>query len=89
MTQDDNDQAAWLRFFLHRIPVALRYAPSAETLVILRELIQEIENRLDEVEKPLSTPEPLARMLARAPCDGDGPLSHAVGSEGVLAFGAS
>jgi hypothetical protein len=45
MTQEANDEAAWLRLFLHRLLVALGYARSAETLAILRQLIQEIENR--------------------------------------------
>jgi hypothetical protein len=36
---------------LHRLLAALRYAKVEETSAILRELIQEIENRLDQVEK--------------------------------------
>ena len=51
MMQNADDEAAWLRFFLHRLLAALRYAKGAETSAILRELIQEIENRLEEVEK--------------------------------------
>jgi hypothetical protein len=40
------DEAAWLRFFLHRLLAALRSAKVPKTTAILRELIQEIENRL-------------------------------------------
>jgi hypothetical protein len=50
MTQNV-DEAAWLRFLLHRLLAALRYAKAEETSTILRELIQEIEMRLEEVEK--------------------------------------
>jgi len=48
MMQDTDDEAAWLRFLLYRLRAALRHAQSEETLAILRELIQEIENRLDK-----------------------------------------
>jgi hypothetical protein len=51
MTQGANDEAAWLRFIRNRLRVALRYAGGAEISIILRELIRDIENRLDEVEK--------------------------------------
>jgi hypothetical protein len=51
MTRDADDEAAWLRFLLHRLQAALRYAKASETADIVRELIQEIESRLTEVEK--------------------------------------
>jgi hypothetical protein len=51
LMMQSTDEAAWLRFFLHRLLAALRYAKAPETSTILRELIQEIENRLEEVEK--------------------------------------
>jgi hypothetical protein len=51
MTRDVDDEAAWLRFILHRLQAALRFAKAPETADIVRELIREIENRLTEVEK--------------------------------------
>jgi hypothetical protein len=51
MTQGANDEAAWLRFILNRLRLVLRSAKGAETSAILRELIRDIENRLDDVEK--------------------------------------
>jgi hypothetical protein len=47
MTQDASGEAAWLRFLLHRVRAALRYARTAETMAICQELIQEIEKRLE------------------------------------------
>jgi len=44
----DDDEREWLRFFLRRLRTALRYAKSPETTAILKELIAEIEARLDE-----------------------------------------
>jgi hypothetical protein len=51
MTLGANDEAAWLRFILNRLRAAVRYAGGAEISAILRELIRDIENRLDDVEK--------------------------------------
>ena len=44
MAQDAIDEAAWLRFLIYRLLAALRYAKTAETVAILREVIQETEN---------------------------------------------
>jgi hypothetical protein len=48
MPRDDDDEREWLRFFLRRLRAALRYAKSPETTEIPKELIAEIEARLDE-----------------------------------------
>ena len=47
----DDDEREWLRFFLRRLRTALRYAKSPETTAILKELIAEIEARLEPNRK--------------------------------------
>ena len=59
MPRGDDDEREWLRFFLRRLRAALRYAKSPETTEILKELIAEIEARLDE-------PKNLSGCLTRA-----------------------
>jgi len=51
MPKGQDDEQEWLRFFLRRLRAALRYAKSPETTAILKELIVEIEARLDENRK--------------------------------------
>jgi len=41
----------WLRFFLRRVRLALRNAKSADTTVVLKELIADAEDRLDRLQK--------------------------------------
>jgi hypothetical protein len=47
MAESRDDERAWLRFFIGRLRAALRYAKAPETTAILKELIAEVEARLE------------------------------------------
>jgi hypothetical protein len=49
MAESRDDEYAWLRFFPRRLRAALRYAKVPETAAILRELITEVETRLEQI----------------------------------------
>ena len=51
MSQARDDEAVWLRFFRLRLLVALRYAKVPATADILRELIVEVEARIEKLSK--------------------------------------
>ena len=40
------DEVAWLRFFIRRLRVTLRFAKDPQAVAVLRELIAEAEKRL-------------------------------------------
>ena len=47
MAESRDDERAWLRFFIGQLRAALRYAKAPETTAIHKELIAEVEARLD------------------------------------------
>jgi len=52
MAGSRDDEQGWLRFFIRRLRAALRYAKAPETAAILKELIAEVEARLDRNHLP-------------------------------------
>jgi hypothetical protein len=45
----DDDEEAWLRFFIRRLRITLRFAKDPRTIAGLQELVIETENRLGDL----------------------------------------
>ena len=51
MREEPESEEIWLRFFVRRLRVGLRYAKSPDVKTMLKELIAVAEERLERVER--------------------------------------